>query len=38
MYAKFAKIYYSPQGYWEGTSAINKLAEAAKVLEDAAKQ
>ena len=25
------KIYYSPKGYWKGVSAINKLAEAAKV-------
>ena len=32
---KLAKIYYSPQGYWKGTSAIKKLAEAAKVPEDA---
>ena len=38
MDAKLAKIYYSPQGYWKGTSAIKKLAEAAKVPEDAAKQ
>ena len=35
---KLAKIYYSPQGYWKGTSAIKKLAEAVKVSEDAAKQ
>ena len=38
MDVKLAKIYYSPQGYWKGTSAIKKLAEAAKVPEDAAKQ
>ena len=38
MDAKLAKIYYSPQGYWKGVSAIKKLAEAAKVPEDAAKQ
>ena len=31
MDAKLTKIYYSPQGYWKGTSAIKKLAEAAKV-------
>ena len=37
MDAKLAKIYYSPQSYWKGTSAIKKLAEAAKVPEDAAK-
>jgi len=30
MDAKLAKIYYSPQGYWKGTSATKKLAEAAK--------
>ena len=38
MDSKLAKIYYSLQGYWKGTSAIKKLAEAAKVPEDAAKQ
>ena len=38
MDAKLAKIYYSPQGYWKGVSAIKKLAEAAKVPEDAAKR
>ena len=38
MDAKLAKIYYSPQGYWKGISAIKKLTEAAKVPEDAAKQ
>ena len=38
MDAKLAKIYYSPQGYWKGVSAFKKLAEAAKVPEDAAKQ
>ena len=38
MDAKLAKIYYSPQGYWKGASAIKKLAEAAKVPEDASKQ
>ena len=31
MDAKLAKIYYSPQGYWKGLSAIKKLANAAKV-------
>ena len=30
MNAKLAKIYYSPQGYWKGTSAIKKLATVAK--------
>ena len=38
MDGKLTKIYYSPQGYWKGTSAIKKLAEAAKVPEDAAKK
>ena len=38
MDAKLAKIYYSPQGYWKGTSAIKKLAEAAKVPENTTKQ
>ena len=38
MEAKLAEICYSPQGYWKGTSAIKKLAEAAKVPENTAKQ
>ena len=38
MDTKLAKIYYSPLGYWKGTSAIKKLAEASKVPEDAAKK
>ena len=38
MDAKLAKIFYSPQGYWKGFSAIKKLAEAAKVPENVAKQ
>jgi len=38
MDAKLAKIYYSPQGYWTGTAAIKKLAEAVNVPEDAAKK
>ena len=38
MDAKLAKIYYSPQGYWKGVSAIKKLADAAKVPEAIAKQ
>ena len=38
MDAKLAKIYYSPQGYWKGASAIKKLAEAAKVPEHFSKQ
>ena len=38
MDAKLAKIYYSPQGYWKGVSAIKKLAEVAKVPENISKQ
>ena len=38
MDSKLAKIYYSPQGYWKGVSAIKKLAEAAKVPETVSKQ
>ena len=38
MDSKLAKIYYSPQGYWKGVSAIKKLAEAAKVPENVSKQ
>ena len=32
------KIYYSAEGYWKGYTAISKLAEKAKVSENAAKQ
>ena len=38
MDGKLSKIYYSPQGYWKGISAIKKLAEAAKVPENVSKQ
>ena len=38
MDAKLTKIFYSPQGYWKGVSAIKKLADAAKVPEAIAKQ
>ena len=38
MDAKRAKIYYSPQGYWKGVSAIKKLTDAAKVPENVVKQ
>jgi len=38
MDSKLSKVYYSPQGYWKGLSAIKKLAEAAKVSEDTVKQ
>ena len=37
MTSKLAKIYYSPKGYWRGISAIKKLASAAKVSEEDAK-
>jgi len=37
MDAKLAKIYYGPWGYWKGIAAMKKLAEAAKVPEEAAK-
>jgi len=36
MDAELAKVYYSPQGYWRGISAIKKLADAAKVPEETA--
>ena len=36
MDAKLAKTYYSPGGFWKGLAVIKKLAEAAKVPEDAA--
>ena len=32
-----AKIYYSPKGYWKGLADIKKLASAAKVSEEVAK-
>ena len=35
--SKLEKIYYSPRGYWKGLAAIKKLASAAGVSEDAAK-
>ena len=38
MDAKLAKIYYSPQGYWKGVSAIKKLADASKAPENVVKQ
>ena len=38
MDAKLAKIYYSPQGYWKGVSAIKNVADAAKVPEHVVKQ
>ena len=38
MDAKLAKIYYSPQGYWKGVSAVKKLTDASKVPENVVKQ
>ena len=35
---RLSSIYYSPRGYWKGLAAIKKLAKAAKVSEDAAKE
>ncbi|MBV2113369.1 MAG: DDE-type integrase/transposase/recombinase, partial [Candidatus Thiodiazotropha sp. (ex Ctena orbiculata)] len=35
--ARLASIYYSPRGYWKGLTAIKKLATAAKVTEQQAK-
>ena len=34
---KLSRIYYSPRGYWKGLTAVKKLASAAKVPEDVAK-
>ena len=36
--ALLAKIYYSPGGYWKGYSAFSKLADAAGVSENEAKE
>jgi len=38
MDAKLAKVWYSPQGYWRGITAIKKLADTAKVPEETTKQ
>ena len=35
--SKLSSIYYSPKGYWKGLTAISKLASAAKVSKDEAK-
>ena len=32
-----SRIYYSTKGYWKGFSAVSKLASAAKVSEEEAK-
>ena len=38
MDGKLAKIYYGPEGYWKGISAIKRLAEATKVSEETSKK
>ena len=38
MDAKLAKIFYSPQGYWKGVSAIKKLTDTSKLPENVVKQ
>ena len=38
MDTRLAKIYYSLQGYWKGIAAVKKLANAAKVSPETAKQ
>ena len=35
--SKLSALYYSPKGYWKGLAAIEKLASAAKVTEQQAK-
>ena len=35
--SKLSNIYYSPRGYWKGLTAVKKLASAAKIPEDVAK-
>ena len=35
--SKLSALYYSPRGYWKGLAAIEKLASAAKVTEQQAK-
>ena len=37
IFNRLSKIYYSPQGYWKGFAAIKRLAQAAKVSEDVAR-
>lgn len=32
-----AKVYYSPQGYWEGLADIKKIAEVVKFSDETAK-
>ena len=38
MEKRLASQHYSPKGYWKGFGAIKKLAQAAKVSADGAKQ
>ena len=35
---KLANIYYSEKGYWKGNTAVDKLAEAAKVSKDVSRK
>ena len=35
--SKLSALYYGPRGYWKGLAAIEKLAYAAKVTEQQAK-
>ena len=37
MDGKLQRLYYSPKGYWRGLAAIKKLATAAKVSEQVAR-
>ena len=37
MDAKLKYVFYSPNGFWKGHAPVRKLAKAAKVPEDAAK-
>ena len=36
--ARLSRIYYNPRGYWKGWAAVKKLARAAKVAENVAKE
>ena len=35
---RLSKIFYSEKGYWKGSQAVTKLAEAAKVSKDDARE
>ena len=34
---KLSNIYYSPQGYWKGLSAVQKLSKASGITKDKVK-